>query len=274
MRIGVCIIATGPQYHGYVDPLLASLERYFLTRHVVDIHLWTDSPHERRVKNRFPLIALEWPYPAVYRYHWILERLDCLLDYDYLFYIDADMRIVDTVDEAILSTGITAVEHPGFAFPETFRFPYDENPLSAAFVARQRYYASGFLGGSASEFARMARIIRDAVDADLRIGYIAIWHDESHYNRFLATEPPSLVLTPAYVYPEEVLVSYGDPVARAAWLSRWPHDYEPKILALKKPPRVPVTPAAVSEAQTRSWLGRVLELGLRRRGRTRSLRHG
>ena len=32
---------------------------------------------------------------------------------------------------------------------------------------------------------------------------MALWHDESHWNAYLRKKTPSLVLEPAYCYPEE-----------------------------------------------------------------------
>jgi hypothetical protein len=36
-----------------------------------------------------------------------------------------------------------------------------------------------------------------------KIGIVARWHDESHWNRYLIDHPPSLVLSPSYCcYPD------------------------------------------------------------------------
>jgi len=34
---------------------------------------------------------------------------------------------------------------------------------------------------------------------------MALWHDESHWNRYLLDHPPSKIVTPAYVFPETCL---------------------------------------------------------------------
>ena len=39
-------------------------------------------------------------------------------------------------------------------------------------------------------------------EADLAAGIVARVHDESHVNRFWASHPPAVVLSPAYMYPE------------------------------------------------------------------------
>ena len=47
----------------------------------------------------------------------------------------------------------------------------------------------------------MAGNLRDAIEADRQNGLMAVWHDESHLNRYLHAHPPKR-LTPAYCYPE------------------------------------------------------------------------
>ena len=80
---------------------------------------------------------------------------------------------------------------------------------------------------------KMAHIIRDAIDADLQRNYIARWHDESHYNKFLSHTPPALILHPSYCYPQDALISLGHP-NRAHYVARWGCDYQPKIIAIMK----------------------------------------
>ena len=102
---------------------------------------------------------------------------------------------------------------------------YDRNPKSLAYVAPgdegENYYAGGFNGGSTKEFLKMAEVISDRVTKDLENGVVALWHDESHMNRYLIDNPPTLSLTPSYCFAEEQMDNANYP-------------YEPKIIALKK----------------------------------------
>ena len=94
-----------------------------------------------------------------------------------------------------------------------------------AYVAQgeegDNYYAGGFNGGSTERFLEMSEVISKRVDEDLKNGVIALWHDESHMNRYLIYNPPTLSLTPSYCFAEEQLNNPQYP-------------YEPKIIALKK----------------------------------------
>jgi histo-blood group ABO system transferase len=85
----------------------------------------------------------------------------------------------------------------------------------------ENYYAGGFNGGSTKRFLEMAEVLADRVTKDLENGVIALWHDESHMNRYLIDNPPTLSLTPSYCFAEEMM---NNP--------EYPH--QPKIIALKK----------------------------------------
>ena len=37
---------------------------------------------------------------------------------------------------------------------------------------------------------------------------IAIWHDESHINRYFIDNPPTIILSPSYCYPENLKLPY------------------------------------------------------------------
>ena len=65
------------------------------------------------------------------------------------------------------------------------------------------YYAGGFNGGKTKEFLKMSEVIADRVTKDLEKGVIALWHDESHMNRYMIDNPPTLSLTPSYCFAEE-----------------------------------------------------------------------
>jgi histo-blood group ABO system transferase len=72
------------------------------------------------------------------------------------------------------------------------------------------YFAGGFNGGSSIEFLKMCDKISTNIEKDLQNGYIAIWHDESHLNRYFLDNPPTKILDPGYCYPE----SWGLPFSK------------------------------------------------------------
>ena len=212
MKVGLILIATGSLYRDYINPLLASARNHFFTDCGFRTYLWTDTKETYPVERQFCLKGELWPFPTLHRYHYMLDQEAALRENDYLFYLDVDMLFVDAVGHEILSDGITAILHPAYAIAEGYKHPYEQNPLSTAYVARQKYFCGGFQGGKTEAFLRMASATRSAVDADKENGIIAAFHDESHLNRYLIDNRPGLVLGPAYCFPEVAQIGRSDAI--------------------------------------------------------------
>lgn len=215
----VCIIATN-KYQRFLQPLIKSIDDYFFVGNDVTIQIFTDeimSYDSKRVNIKQTLIpSYTYPMATLLRYKIMLQWQ---YDTDYIFYIDADMRIVDYVDEEILND-IVCVKHPGFYWG---RGSWETNKKSTAYCEGTTYYAGGFQGGKREKYIEVMQQLSDNIDADLREGIIAVWHDESHWNCYLHSHD-KYVLDPDYCMPEATW-------KRMAWSIG---HFKPKILALEK----------------------------------------
>lgn len=207
MRIGLLTVATG-KYIDYALALTESVRRLFLAGHEVTIYIFTDAklvPASQTVPLPWP--RLGWPDDTLRRYHAYLSGLEVWQRNDYIYAFDADMLIVDSVEEEILGT-LVGTQHPGFVGR---RGTYENRPDSQAYVADSEgatYFCGGFLGGSTEAFKKLARAVTENVDADAQRDITAVWHDESHINRYFIDCPPTVVLSPSYCYPESWNLSY------------------------------------------------------------------
>ena len=194
----------------------------------------------RKKAKIFPTEPLEWPMPTLMRYHLFLQQEEELRNYDYLFYIDTDMRITDWISEEILGDGLTASQHPMYALRRNYQPPYEPNPESSAYIPRPGriieedskkkfeplYFAGGFQGGRTEDFIKAMKVMRKNIDEDFNRNYVAIWNDETHWNKYLFENPPSVVLNPAYIYPDSLVADY--------YVKLWGRNYSPKIMTLTK----------------------------------------
>ena len=48
----------------------------------------------------------------------------------------------------------------------------------------------------------MSKVLSDRTNNDFEKGIIAVWHDESHMNRYFIDNKPTLILDPSYCYHE------------------------------------------------------------------------
>ena len=203
MNVGLLIIATN-KYIKFVQPLITSADKFFLPNDEVTYFLFTDSTEDIQTSRRIEHINIQhqpWPYPTLYRYKHFVENYNKFNNMDYLFYTDSDMLFVDYVDKEIIGDLVGTI-HPGFmggrGTPET-------NPKSLACVyphEHMKYCAGGFNGGSKESFLKMSKTISDNINTDLKNNIIAVWHDESHMNRYFINHPPEKFLSPSYCYPE------------------------------------------------------------------------
>lgn len=191
----------------------------------------------------FPTESIEWPMPTLLRYHTFLHQEELLKDYDYIFYCDVDMQFVNIVGDEILGQALTATMNPMYALDKSMYPPYEPNPSSTAYIKRPgqlivesgspqprfmpQYYAGGFQGGKADKFIEAMKVIKERIDKDLEKGYIAIWNEESHWNKYLFENSDNLnVLNQSYLYPDSLHNEY--------YIPRWGRDYQPKLVTLTK----------------------------------------
>lgn len=217
-KVAVLVPATA-KYTVFVPPILASFRQYFLTDCEVEVIILTDLPDKVSPARALYIPHHPWPGVTIHKFHYVCQYEKELSAFDYVFMCDADMRVVAPVGHEILG-GLVATRHPYFYDKTPDQFIYDRNPQSTACIplGEGRAYVMGaFFGGRWPDFLAMAKDRAAAIDADEARGVMALWHDESHLNRYVYDHPPDVLLSPSYCYPEN---------------SNLP--FEPKILALDK----------------------------------------
>ena len=269
-KVAITFISVNDRYWPYLKQVIEDCKHNFLPHHNVDYFVWSDipekgSPEYQAIKGTewwtkeklvetvdylrdtkgieiFETEAIEWPAPTLMRYHLFLQQEEKLKEYDYVFYLDADMRVVDKISDELFNEGLLSAEHPMYSLRREYIPPYEPNPDSTAYIPRPGrviddngkprfkpyYYAGGFQGGKTDEWIRAMQVMKDNIDKDFNNNYVAIWNDESHWNKYLSTyEGELIVLPPSYIYPDSLIKEYYEPI--------WGKKYEPKIITITKP---------------------------------------
>lgn len=225
MRIGFLIVATH-KYIRFVQPLLDSMKRHLnIPGAEIKMFVFTDQPNVPDGCVRIQQEHRPFPYPTLMRYHMFYKNRINYEHYDYLYYLDADMLFLGSVGNEIIADRL-GVLHPGFFRKTRTDFTYEHRQESLAYVSPhegKNYFCGGFNGGKASVYLEMSRVISERVDKDHERGIEAIWHDESHLNRYYIDNPPTVILNPSYCYP-------GDGLAHVLGLAGLPK----KIHAIDK----------------------------------------
>jgi hypothetical protein len=203
-KLGLFLLGTG-KYLDLVDQLIYSLEKYFCRKEkksyfYVHYFIFTDKIDYKPAINsefnsyrNYSIIKqnkLGWPRDTLMRFEIILNHSK-ILDYrsfDYLYWLDADMKLVDYVCEDILGD-LVGTQHPHY-YTSQQQYPYEGNTQSTAFVSQnnrylQPYFVGSFYGGSSNEMIKLLETCDRNVKTDFKNlnGFIASVHDESHLNK-------------------------------------------------------------------------------------------
>ena len=263
-KVALCIIATR-NYKRLLQPLLESVKKYFLIQHKLSLFIFTDSSDHKGwldldVYNVCwtQIEHLPFPLPTLFRYKTLLKRESELSKFDYIFHCDADARFVGEVGDELLGEGITAIQHPcagsnisddsceqseiswdlcfelfaGIGFKA---WAFEPNPDSLAYIAseeQKQYFCGAIQGGLSKKYLEAMNVIEKNIDSDLGQNIIALWHDETHWNKYLSQNPPHTILPFWYCFPE----SKDWPSRENAWKKGVyvPEEKEIKMLCLDK----------------------------------------
>jgi histo-blood group ABO system transferase len=203
LKIVVNIIATN-KYTFFLDKLIPSIENFFLPGIDKTYLIHTDQ-EDIKIDGKYIIHKVEhnpWPSSTLHRFRFFNECKEIISNYNYSFYIDADSLFVGQVNpEDILSNVIGAL-HPHLGNNEGTP---ERNPNSTAYIGNgesSRYFCGGFFGAESSEFLNISRTIEHNINKDLENGIVAIWHDESHLNKYFLTNTPTLILPLGYAADE------------------------------------------------------------------------
>ena len=214
MKVAIIFIGTN-KYLDFLPTYYESIEKYFLPNSEKTIFAFTDGelddvPDNIKVYHQE---HLEWPYITLKRFEIINKARADLDSMDWLVFLDADTRVVDTVteEEFFSDKPYFGVHHPCHALgmPPHTEYPgaFETNINSRAGVTEEddtsMYYQGCLWGGRVPEVLDMIEELDSRVEEDLSNDVIAVWHDESQLNKcFSEVKEYVHLLGPEYAYPE------------------------------------------------------------------------
>ena len=231
MKVAIIFIGTN-KYLDFLPTYYENIEKYFLPNSEKTIFAFTDGELDDIPDNIkvYQQEHLDWPYITLKRFEIINKARADLDNMDWLVFLDADTRVVDTVteEEFFSDKPYFGVHHPCHALkmqPHT-EYPgaFETNTNSRAGVTEEddtsMYYQGCLWGGRVPEVMDMIEELDSRVEEDLSNDVIAVWHDESQLNKFYSEVKEDVhLLGPEYAYPE-VFKDYCN--------------FEPKIVHLAK----------------------------------------
>ncbi|KAL4825651.1 hypothetical protein H8958_007118 [Nasalis larvatus] len=215
--IGLTVFAI-KKYVTFLKLFLETAEKHFMVGHRVHYYVFTDQPAavprvalgtDRQLSVLEVRAYQRWQDVSMRRMEMISDFCErrFLSEVDYLVCVDVDMEFRDHVGVEIL-TPLFGTLHPGFYRSNREAFTYERRPQSQAYIPKDEgdfYYLGGFFGGSVQEVQRLTRACHQAMMVDQANGIEAVWHDESHLNKYLLRHKPTKVLSPEYLWDQQLL---------------------------------------------------------------------
>lgn len=212
--IAILYISTG-KYTIFWDEFFTSSEKYFLNNeeYKKEYFVFTDAnmiKHENEANvHKIYQEPLEWPFITLDRFSIFQKARQQLEQCDYIYFFNGNMLFVEPITEEILPTPdkpLLMVKHPGFFDKERKDFTYETNKESLAAIPPHEgdvYVMGGLNGGQKDAYLTLIDELKRRIEEDKKSSVIALWHDESHLNRYaIDIDDQVKILDPSYGYPE------------------------------------------------------------------------
>jgi len=204
----ILITSTGLFSKLLLNEQLEKIRMFWNSTKTVDVIVFTDSTEVLGRKDDPNLIAIRhkqlgWPMDSLQRPGLYLSQEALLKSYTYLFSLDADLVPFKEVTSAI-NGDLVGLIHPGFRASEPKDFTFERRPESSAYIAEgegEHYYQASIYGGKAANILELWKALKSNLEADSAKGLVAVWHEESHLNRYFLEHPPTLQLGASYSFP-------------------------------------------------------------------------
>lgn len=234
MKIAILYIATG-RYKVFFYDFYNSVKKYFLPKSEKRFFIFTDDfSYDKFCKEDVFLVkrdAKGFPFDTLDRFDMFCGIKRQLLEFDYIFFFNANIVCTEDISDEVLpdkesESGIVCVSHPLMQKRDINTFPYERNIKSLAYIpfGTGKFYVQGaFFGGTKDAFLKMCETLSENITVDYNNAIIAIWHDESHLNKYVQNIPIK-VLGLNYLCPDT-----------AKYRLKCKHFYgNPKIILLEK----------------------------------------
>jgi len=228
MKIALLYICTG-NYDVFWDGFYESCEKNFYPNEAKEYFVFSDSKKMQALQNEkihvFWQNSAGWPYNTLMRYNWFCTVQDLLKPFDFCYFCNANMRFLQPITPEYIPYPtqemplILSVHTQNFDDTLGIHFQPERNPQSRAYIKEGtpcRAYAGGFWGGTPTAVVAMCRELRDRIAEDFKNDIIAIWHDQSHLQKY-ATEQKHCIVEKGLISSEE----FADlSVCRAMYLNK------------------------------------------------------
>ncbi|XP_040179017.1 N-acetyllactosaminide alpha-1,3-galactosyltransferase-like isoform X2 [Rana temporaria] len=220
--VGLSVFAVNQYLESYLADFLVSANIYFMPNLSCVFYILTDRPDDVpdiKLRPGVSKVILQiskrsrWQDISMLR---MQDLLDLVLpraveQVDYLFCMDVDQIFTSIYGPEVLGD-LVAQLHSGFYLANKEDFTYERDPRSAAYIPPgkgQFYYHAAIFGGTPARLVNLTSSCLKGIVRDKEHNVEAVWHDESHLNRYFALERlPLKILSPEYCWDNRLWLKY------------------------------------------------------------------
>ncbi|KAF3832980.1 hypothetical protein F7725_026645, partial [Dissostichus mawsoni] len=200
----------------YLKTFLTSAEQHFMLGLKVTYYVFTDLPEKVPSIELAPNRTLKieqvekhsrWQDISMIRMKTISDAIESEIHHhcNYVFCFDVDQEFKGRFGSEALGDSV-ALLHAWYYNAPNNLYTYDRNPRSKAFMETgDYYYNAAVFGGLLENVKSLTDYCFLNIMEDKLNNVEALWHDESHLNKYFWLNKPSRLLSPEYCWDQFIM---------------------------------------------------------------------
>ncbi|KAM3878027.1 N-acetyllactosaminide alpha-1,3-galactosyltransferase-like [Diretmus argenteus] len=230
--VALTVFAVGRYLDAYLGAFLNSAEHHFMVGLPVMYYVFTDVPEKVPDITLAPQRSLKvlkvgkhsrWQDISMMRMKTISDTIDSDIrhNYSHVFCFDVDQVFTDRFGSEALGDSVALLHAHYYQLPKHL-FTYDRNLKSKAYMETgDFYYHAAIFGGSWQSVKAITEACYQSIMEDKQNNVEALWHDESHLNKYLWLQKPTRVLSPEYCWDTTIGSRSEIRVERLQWAPKY-----------------------------------------------------
>ncbi|XP_020558799.1 alpha-1,3-galactosyltransferase 2 isoform X1 [Oryzias latipes] len=230
--VALTVFAVGRYLDVYLKDFLYSSEQHFMLGLPVTYYVFTDTPEKvpnikLNPQRSLKIIKVErhkrWQDISMMR----MKSISQLIESDirnhstHVFCFDVDQLFTGRFGSEALGDSVALLHAHYYRLPR-WLFTYDQNPKSNAYLEMgDFYYHAAVFGGSWRSVKALADACHRSIMEDKQNNVEALWHDESHLNKYFWLHKPSRILSPEYCWDANLGSRSDIRVRRLMWAPKY-----------------------------------------------------
>ncbi|XP_031179438.1 N-acetyllactosaminide alpha-1,3-galactosyltransferase-like isoform X2 [Sander lucioperca] len=228
--VALTVFAVGKYLDAYLKTFLTSAERHFMLGLQVTYYVFTDQPDkvphlELGPQRSLKVIQVEkhsrWQDISMMRMKTISDTIESEIRHhcNYVFCLDVDQEFKGRFGSEALGDSVALVHAYFYKLPKDM-WSYDKNPKSKAYMEYgDYYYHAALFGGLCEHVKNLADYCFLGIMEDKLNDVEALWHDESHLNKYFWLHKPTRLLSPEYCWDQNN-IDNDIHIARLIWAEK------------------------------------------------------